>query len=49
MPPQRKGCNESLEELLAFSHMSPNAGILDSIYGRHFMDPQMVLSLPTSR
>jgi hypothetical protein len=44
--PQRKGCNEQLDDLLAFSHKSPNAGILDSPFARHFMEPDVILSTP---
>jgi hypothetical protein len=41
--PQRKGANEALDDMLAFSHRSPNAGILDSVRARHFMEPDVVL------
>jgi hypothetical protein len=40
---QRKGVNEVLDALLAFSHRSPNSGILDSIRARQFMEPDMLL------
>jgi hypothetical protein len=40
---QRKGANEALDDLLAFSHRSPNAGILDSVRARHFMEPDVIL------
>lgn len=39
----RKGANEALDDMLAFSHRSPNAGILDSVRARHFMEPDVVL------
>ena len=40
---QRKGVNEALDDLFAFSHKSPNAGILDSVRARHFMEPDVIL------
>jgi hypothetical protein len=42
---QRKGHNKPLDEMLAFSHMSPNAGLLDSPFARHFMEPEVLLNL----
>jgi hypothetical protein len=41
---QRKGQNDPLDELLAFSHISPNAGMLDSPFARHFMEPDVILN-----
>jgi hypothetical protein len=41
---QRKGQNDALDELLAFSHISPNSGMLDSPFARHFMEPDVILN-----